>query len=180
MMRRLLLLAALNLTAIAPLHAEQGAYMLRSAALHHEPYSDARIVTELKPREVLTILERRGGWYQARTTEQQLGWVRMSTIRLGEPGTGGQNVSETLRILRSGRSNADGVTVATGIRGLDTADMANATPNHQAVKHLGRYQADAAQARTYAAQGKLNSRQRPYIKNDNRDTDTIPGISEDW
>jgi hypothetical protein len=179
MMRRLLLLLALSVAAIAPLHAEQGAYVLRDTPLRSEPYSDASTLRQLKPKTILTILERRGGWYQARTAARQTGWVRMSAIRLGERQAGGSSgVGETLRFLDSGRSGASGVTVATGIRGLNAADVANATPNRFAVKRLGRYQASASQARAYAVEGRLKSRSVSYMKN--QEQNAIPGFGEDW
>jgi hypothetical protein len=182
MMRRLLLplLAAFNLLVAAPAMAEQGATVLRDAALRSEPYSDAGIVTTLKAHTTLTILERRGGWYQTRTADRQRGWVRMSAIRLGELKAGGSSgVGATLRLLSTGRSGASGVTVATGIRGLDAADVANATPDHQAVSRLARFQASAAQAKAFAAQAKLKSRKLAYLTEQKDEGAGIPGL-EDW
>ena len=178
MMRRLLLLALLNLAATASLHAEQAAYALRDATLHAEPYSDTRIIAELRAKENIIVIERRGGWYRTRTVARQEGWVRMSAIRLGEHQTGESGIGETLRILESGRSGADGITVATGIRGLNAADMANANPNHHAATRLERYRVGAAQARAFAAEGELGSRQFPYMEE--RADNDIPGIGEDW
>lgn len=177
-MRRLLLLVTLNLIVIPSLHAEQGAYLLRDTSLLSEPYSDAREITELHSKTVITILERRGGWYQVRTAKHQTGWLRMSTIRLGEIQSGSSGVGETLRFLESGRSAASGVTVATGIRGLDAADVANASPNHLAVKHLDRYQTSAARARAFAAEAKLRSQPLSYMIA--TEPEAIPGIGEDW
>jgi len=164
MMHRLLFLAALMLFAAIPVEAEEGATLLRATELRSEPYSDASVITTLKAHTTLTILQRKGGWYQARTGSQQIGWVRMSTIRLGELKTGGSGIGDTLRFLNSGRSGSSGVTVATGIRGLDSADVANAKPDHHAVKHLEHFHVSADQARAYASQGKLKSRKLGYMK----------------
>lgn len=178
MMRRLLLLVTLNLILITALQAEQGAYVLRDTSLLSEPYSGAREITELQSKTVVTILQRRGGWYQARTANRQTGWLRMSTIRLGEMESGSSGVGETLRLLESGRSAASGVTVATGIRGLDAADVANATPNHLAVKRLDRYQTSAARSRSYATEAKLRSQPLSYMKATG--PEAIPGTRGDW
>jgi len=164
MRHRLILLAALTLFAAIPVQAEEGATLLRDTQLRSEPYSDASVITTLKSHSTLTILQRKGGWYQARTTSQQLGWVRMSAIRLGELKSGNNGLGETLRFLNSGRSGSSGVTVATGIRGLDSADVANAKPDHQAVKRLERFQTSADQARAYAEQANLKSRQLGYME----------------
>jgi hypothetical protein len=182
MMRRLLLplLAALSLLASAPMMAEQGATVLRDTDLRSEPYSDAERVAALMAHDPLTILERRGGWYRARTADRQSGWVRMSAIRLGEMQSGGSSgVSETLRFLSSGRSGASGVTVATGIRGLDAADVANATPDHRALSRLDRFQSSAAQAKAFAARAKLRSRKLAYLTEQQDNGAGIPGL-EDW
>ena len=183
MMRRLLpsLLVMLALAGPLPVLAEQIASVLRDTELRSEPFNDASITTTLKAKSPLTILKRRGGWYQARHGKQQ-GWVRMSAIRLGEARDGGSSgIGETLQFLSSGRSGSSGVTVATGIRGLDAADVANATPNHQAVKSLERFQVTAAQARAFASEAKLKSSQLAYLKPQEQKSDsTIPGIGEGW
>jgi hypothetical protein len=165
MMRRLLptLLAMLALAGPPAALAEQSATVLRDTELRAEPFSDARSIAALKARSTITILERRGGWYQARHGAQS-GWVRMSAIRMGKAMGGSSGISETLQFLSTGRSDASGVTVATGIRGLDAADVANATPNHQAVRRLERFQVSAAQARSFAANAQLQSNRMDYLK----------------
>ena len=166
MMRRLLppLLALLALAGPLPAWAEQLATVLLDTELRAEPYSDAGVITALPAKATLTILQRQGGWYQARHGTQS-GWVRMSAIRMGEAAGGGSSgISETLQFLSTGRSDASGVTVATGIRGLDAADVANATPNHQAVRRLERFQVSAAQARSFAANAQLQSNRMDYLK----------------
>lgn len=165
MMRRLLppLLALLALAGPLPAWAEQLATVLLDTELRTEPYSDAGVITALPAKTTLTILQRQGGWYQARHGTQS-GWIRMSAIRMGEGAGGGSSgISETLQFLSSGRSGASGVTVATGIRGLDAADVANATPDRQAVNSLGRFQVSAAQARKFAANSQLQSKPMDYL-----------------
>lgn len=180
MMHRLFLIAMLGLITAAPLQAEEGATLLRDSELRSEPYSDARVITELKSHSTVTILSRRGGWYQARTAARQTGWLRMSAIRLGELRSGSSGVGETLRFLSTGRSGSSGVTVATGIRGLSAADVANAKPNHQAVNRLARYQSSSPQARSYAAQAKLKSRKVAYMSAEKGDSHSlIPGLGEE-
>jgi hypothetical protein len=166
MMRRLLppLLALLALAGPLPALAEQLATVLLDTELRAEPYSDAGVITALPAKATIAILKRQGGWYQARHGTQS-GWVRMSAIRMGEAAGGGSSgISETLQFLSSGRSGASGVTVATGIRGLDAADVANATPDHQAVKTLQRFQVSAAQAQKFAANSRLQSKPVNYLE----------------
>jgi hypothetical protein len=175
-----ILLAMLALAGPFPLRAEQTAAVLRDTELRSEPFNDASVTTTLSAKSPLTLLKRQGGWYQARHGTQ-LGWVRMSAIRLGDAQAGGNSgIGDTLRFLNSGRSGASGVTVATGIRGLDAADVANASPDHQAVKSLGRLQVTSAQARAFAADAKLKSSQLAYLRaQDKKNESGIPGLGED-
>ena len=180
-LRLLKTLIAILALAPVPLLAEQTATVLHDTELRSEPFSDARVTGTLRAKSTLTVLKRQGGWYQARHAGQQ-GWVRMSAIRMGEIQAGGSTgIGEALGFLGSGRSGASGVTVATGIRGLDAADVANATPDHNALKKLGRFQVTAAQARDFATAAQLKSRQLAYLSAQEKQPDSaIPGLGEDW
>lgn len=168
MMRRVLLPLLAVFSIVLPIHAEeQVATVLRDTQLHSAPYSDASVITTVKAKSRITILERRGGWYQVRDSRRHTGWLRMSNIRFGEGGTStgdGSGLNQTLRFLSSGRSGASGVTVATGIRGLSSADVAHATPDHNAVKRLDRFSVSAAAAQSFALNANLRSKQIRYIK----------------
>jgi hypothetical protein len=169
MMRRILLslLAAFSIALPVQAQDEQGATVLRDTELRAEPYADAAVLARLKARSKLTILQRKGGWYQARDSRNRTGWLRMSTIRLGSGAAAGSangGLGQTLRFLSTGRSGSSGVTVATGIRGLDSADVANATPDHEAVKQLDRYRVSSAAARSFALNASLRSQRLGYIK----------------
>jgi len=166
MMRTLLTLVLCGLLAPSVTQAEeQLATTLQTTPLYAEPYSDAATIATLRPKQQVTVLLRKGGWYQVQHGSQT-GWLRMSYIRFGD-GTvakaDGSGVAQTLRLLSTGRSGASGVTVATGIRGLDSADMVNATPDHQAVNRLDRYQATTEQAQQFAAGAHLKSQPLGYI-----------------
>ncbi len=145
--------------------AEQIATVLQPSALYAEPYSDARKLTTLKAKQQVTVLKRKGGWYQVQGGGNT-GWLRMSRVRFGAGVVerSGEGLEQTLRFLSTGRSGADGVTVATGIRGLEAADVANATPDHQAVARLERFRSSAESARRYAAGAKLKTQPLGYLK----------------
>lgn len=165
MSKQLLLIVALLLS--ADLQAGQAAVTLRDSILRATPHSDAATVSKLKAKTSLQILQRKGGWYQARDGKRHTGWIRMSHIRIGEgksSGGKGGGLAQTLNFLSSGRSGASGVTVATGIRGLDSADVSNAKPDHAAVKKLDSYQVSSASAEKFAARGKLRAIKLRYLK----------------
>lgn len=168
---------------IAPLcrAAEQGGTVLRDSELRSEPYTDTTVLGKVKAKSTVMVIKRQGGWYQVRDAAGRSGWLRMSALRLGELRAGGDSgVGETIQFLSTGRSGASGVTVATGIRGLDSADVANATPNHQAVKRLAAYQSSATQAKSFAAGGKLKSRELAYMEAKSKSRESFPGIGEGW
>lgn len=159
----ILLLCALFAPAIEA--AEQLATTLQQTELRSEPYTDAGVVAPLQAKQSVTVLQRKGGWYQVRTARHS-GWLRMSHIRFGD-GTAakrdGGGLAQTLRFLSTGRSGASGVTVATGIRGLDAADVANASPDHQAAGKLQRYTVSAAAVKEHARSANLKSQPLGYI-----------------
>jgi hypothetical protein len=165
MSKQLLLIVALLLP--VTLQAQQAAVALRDTTLRATPHSDAATVRKLKAKTPLQILQRKGGWYQARDAKQHTGWVRMSHIRMGDgqsSGNKGGGLAQTLNFLSTGRSGASGVTVATGIRGLDSADVSKAKPDHAAVKKLDSFKVSAASAKKYALGGKLHETRLRYLK----------------
>ena len=162
--RALLFLAAALLSTV--LYAgEEIATTLKSSFLLAEPYSDAKQLATIDARQQVTVLQRKGGWYQVKHGSQR-GWLRMSSIRFGNGETAaadGSGLAQTLRFLSTGRSGSSGVTVATGIRGLDAADVANATPNHNAVSRLERYSATPQTAQKFARSARLKTQPLGYL-----------------
>ena len=164
--RTILTLALCGLFSPVLFAEEKIATILQQTSLRAGPYSDARALTTLKARQRVTVVQRKGGWYQVRSGSQS-GWLRMSHLRLGAASStqpDGSGLSQTLRFLSTGRSGASGVTVATGIRGLDAADVANARPNHQAVNRVARYQVNAKQAQKFANNAHLKTQPLGYLK----------------
>ena len=155
----LLTLALCGLFSPALFAEEQLATILQQTELRAEPYSDTAALATLAAKQQVMVL-------QVRTASQN-GWVRMSHLRLGSASgtsSGGNGVSETLRFLNTGRSGSSGVTVATGIRGLDAADVANARPNHKAVKKLNRFKLKPKQVEKFARSAKLKTQPLGYME----------------
>ena len=166
MIRTILTITLCGLFSPALFAEEQLATILQQTSLRAAPYSDARALTTLRARQRVRVIQRKGGWYQVRSGSQP-GWLRMSHLRLGSGSTAqgdGTGLSQTLRFLSTGRSGASGVTVATGIRGLDATDVANAQPNHQAVAELERFYAHPERVRQFARDAKLQTQPLGYVK----------------
>jgi hypothetical protein len=163
---RLLLILPLLLFATTTSAQQQEAVALRDTSLRVKPHSDAATLSKIKAKTHLQILQRKGGWYQARDKNNKTGWLRMSHIRLGDGSSNGRKsgLAQTLNFLSTGRSGASGVTVATGIRGLDSADVSNARPDHVAVKRLDHFKVSRAAAEKFAASGKLHEIRLRYLK----------------
>jgi hypothetical protein len=138
------------------------------SSLYKKPFSDAAVVTTLPADSVVRIVQRKGGWYEVKADKKVSGWMRMSALRFGEPASDKQsgNISglqQTIQLFKTGRSDSSGVTVATGIRGLDAADLQNSQPDHQALERLTTFIANQDGARSFAAEAKLKSQELAYI-----------------
>lgn len=140
------------------------AYIVRATELRAEPFSDAKMVMALTAETSLKTLKRKGGWYQVEVAGK-VGWVRMSSLRLGsaDKAEGSSGVGSALRFLGSGRAGASEVTPATGIRGLDAADINSAEPDHEALKRFKQH-SDAEQSKQFAKEGGLKPKSLPYPK----------------
>ncbi|OOZ37617.1 hypothetical protein BOW51_01605 [Solemya velesiana gill symbiont] len=144
------------------------ATVVRATELRDAPYRDAAVVAKLMSESSLMVVNRKGGWCQAQFGEQE-GWVRMTALRFEAKGvesesTAGEDVSAAFNFLTTGRSGYTGVTAATGIRGLDSADVMNATPNHKAVRDLDWFKADLEEAKQFAAEGGLVAKEVAYVE----------------
>jgi hypothetical protein len=155
-----LLLCSLGLTAQA-----DPAHVIRATDLKAKPFNDAATVLPLTEKTVVEVLAREGGWYKVKAKGKN-GWVRMTALRLGDGNAkaGDSGVGSALQFLSTGRSGSSGVTVATGVRGLDAADITNAVPNPKAVDELDKLAVNAADARSHASKAKLQPQKIVYLK----------------
>jgi uncharacterized protein YgiM (DUF1202 family) len=168
-MRRwgLLLLALLMTLAVHAAASQSTAQTVLETPLNSAPYSDASAVTTLPAGTNITIIERQGGWYHVRLNSGQDGWLQMTSIRMDNASSGssgsGWGFGWLSSLFESGRSGATGVTATTGVRGLNTGDIANAKPDPQAAKEITAWSATPQQARQFAQQLDLKAVQVPYL-----------------
>jgi len=158
------LLATFILCALSASTLADPAQVIRATELKAKPRNDATTVQALAEKTKVEVQAREGGWYKVKVAGKE-GWVRMTALRLGDgkakPGDSG--VGAALQVLSTGRSGSSGVTVATGVRGLDAADMTNAKPDHKAVEGMEKVAVSAAEAQQFAADEKLQKQQIAYI-----------------
>lgn len=162
-----LILLALLVTLTVHAAAQSTAQTVLGTPLNSAPYSDATAVMQLPAGTNLTIIERQGGWYHVRTSSGKDGWLQMTSIRMDNTSSGasgsGWGFGWLSSLLESGRSGATGVTATTGVRGLNTGDIANAKPDPQAAKEITAWSVTPQQARQFAQQLDLKSKQVPYL-----------------
>ena len=162
-MRRVLVIGLLLCAILGVVHADSGgnAETVVVGNMNDGPYSDANPVGSVPVNTEVTILVRQGGWYKVRLPTGQVGWLPMTDLRLGNPGSGSNSPKSSagssglqgfFSLFESGRSGASGTTATTGVRGLNTGDIANAKPNPAAVTELDQWMVKPEVARAFAKQ----------------------------
>ena len=163
------LVAALVLFLPAAYAAESG-YTLKATELKDKPFLDAVTVVTLPEKTRVEIVTRQGAWMQIRTKGNQQGWVRMLSVRLGNPDQkphGGGNLLSAIGIGNRPRTSTT-ATVTTGVRGFSEEDLVKAAPNAAELEKMKGFAATAANAQQLAAQGKLEPRQIAYFDADGK------------
>jgi hypothetical protein len=138
---------------------------VRACQVMSEPFQDARLVTSLKEGDTVEILKRKGGWLNI-STRGKTGWVRMLYIRRGETGAQASAITEASGVLglATGRAGSGNVVAATGVRGLDEANLKQAEFNEAELQTLKTYGSSKEDARTFANQAGLKSQTIPFIQ----------------
>ncbi len=154
---RVLLLAAALVIAPAALANERG-LMIRAGDLFAEPFIDAKKLGPLSANQPVTIVERRGGWVAVEVGGRR-GWVRLLNLRL-EPAARPPGGPKTAAL----RTGSTGRTVATGVKGLDEADIRNASVDRAQLARLEQLGVGDDAAKQYASQNKLQESKVAYLK----------------
>lgn len=150
------------LLAPALVAAESGT-VVRASQLLAQPYSDAQSRGVIRGETGVEIVERQGGWYHVEAEDGRRGWLRLSSIRLGEAAAEEEDGFWASLFSFTGRSEARTASATTGIRGLSETDIRDAVPDAAAVKRLDGFAADDREARHFAAQIGLAARDVPPL-----------------
>ncbi len=134
---------------------------LKADDLKAEPFRDAKAVGSLAAGDNVEILKKQGGWFQVKSTKGS-GWVRMLGIRRGEARKGNGDAAGVLG-LASGRTGTGSVVATTGIRGLSEENLKSAKYNETELRKAESFTAREAEARKFAAEGKLVARKVKYL-----------------
>ncbi len=155
---------------LPPAYSAENGYTLGATELRDKPFLDATAVGTLAEKTRVEIVTRQGAWMQVRTRNNQLGWVRMLSVRLGSPGQkpqGGGNLLSAIAIASRPRPTTT-ATVTTGVRGFSEEDLAKAAPNATELARMKGYAATVTDAKQLAAQGNLEPRQIAYFDADGK------------
>ena len=126
--------------------------------LQAQPVASAPAAGTVKAGALVDITERKGFWARVRGSTVN-GWLKLSRLSLASGGSGNE-----IAALASGRTGSGNVVSASGGRGLDAADLANATPDTAAVADLSRSAASEASAAQFATAGRLKTRSIAYLR----------------
>ncbi|HZP91597.1 MAG TPA: hypothetical protein VFB20_01775 [Burkholderiales bacterium] len=174
-MKRCLLPLVLLVSFFAlPAPAAESGYTIRPTELKAKPFTDAQTVATLPEGAQVEIIVRKSAWMQVRAgnrsdTVRPEGWVRMLSLRLGDPNrrpTGGGILAAIGVGAR--QPPQTGATVTTGVRGFSEEDLKQAKPNPAELKKMESFSASAAQAAQLAEAGKLAPRDVPYFAADGK------------
>jgi hypothetical protein len=162
-------IAATLALAVAALHAAVPAApantgtLLKADSLRTEPYIDSKTVSSLAPGERVEILQRQAGWFRVKTAKGG-GWVRMLSVRRGEPAKANAagEVSGLLG-LAAGRAGTGKVVATTGIRGLSEEQLKAASYSESELTFSDSLVASRTDAAKFAAAGKLAARAFDYL-----------------
>ncbi|MGE5624960.1 MAG: SH3 domain-containing protein [Bacillota bacterium] len=165
-MKRLLALSAILVLVLGAVHAASGsnASTVVSGNLTSGPYSDASVVAPVPTGTAVSVIERQGGWYHVRLASGQDGWLPMTSIKY-DGGSAGTSSSSTnwSSLFESGRAGAGGTTASTGVRGLNTGDIANAVPDPKAVAQLDKWAVKPPEAKQFARELPLKEATAGYL-----------------
>jgi hypothetical protein len=159
--RPLAALLATLLLAVGAARAGEPGTVLKADELKAEPFRDARTLGSLTAGDKVEILGKQGGWFQVSSARGK-GWVRMLSIRRGEARKGVGDAAEVFG-LASGRAGSGRVVATTGIRGLDEEQLKAAKFDAAELKKAESFATTRAQARTFAADGRLMPRKVEYL-----------------
>ena len=156
-MRNKLLTSIIFILSFSNVMAASSGYMVRDTQVRLTPNNDAKTVFDLKTGNSINILSRQGGWYKIKNVKEKVGWVRMTSLRLGSARKekGDRGLLSTFKFFSKGKSGK--VVASTGVRGLDADDFANATPDHKAVEGLSKFSVSNRVATNFAISGKLKA-----------------------
>lgn len=140
------------------------ALTIKETVVRSAPALKAQQIAVLAGGEAVELKTRQGGWYRIGLRNGQSGWLPLLSVRKLGTAPKHEKSSGLGSLLSTYRTGSSGVTVATGVRGLDAVDLQNSKPDLEELGRIDAYLCDAAEARAYAARSGLVSRDVAWIE----------------
>jgi hypothetical protein len=158
-MRFTKILAMLLLTAVPWLaRADEQGFTNRATELKERAAADSATLASLPENTPVKVLARGGGWTRVEANGRS-GWVRVFHLRFPstvESSSSGGGLAGLGSALGFGQSRNKQATLATtGIRGLSTEDVKNASPDPEQLQRMQSFRADRPSAERFAREAKL-------------------------
>ena len=149
------------LLSISLVHAAESGTVIKTETLKKEPFRDAKSAGTLAVGDKVDILKKTGGWLKVKSAKGS-GWVRMLSVRRGAARRSAASASG-LASLATGRAGTGKVVATTGIRGLNEEELKAAKYDEAEVKHAESFSTTRADAKKFAASGKLKVQKVDYL-----------------
>jgi len=181
-MNRILLAILISALASVTIAAKE-ATITRDTTLYEQPFRDASTVAELDADTAVTIKTRKGGWYQIISPKGE-GWVSITTLRLKSVARKNNNDDDASigqlagsgGLFSTGRGSTSDEAAATGLKGLEEETIQRSTVRRTLTQQLLDQNAvPGNQARVFARDGKLQSRQLGYPDSISLEPEPSPG-----
>jgi uncharacterized protein YgiM (DUF1202 family) len=143
--------------------AQETGTALKADEIKAEPFKDAKTLGKIAKGDKVEILGRQSGWLQVKAGSKK-GWVRMLSVRRGQAGQkdAAQQIGGVAG-LATGRAGTGEVVSSTGVRGLSEEELKGARFDEAQVVKAESHAASAADAKTFAAQGKLTAQKIAFL-----------------
>lgn len=107
--------------------AQQSAIVLNNTQILDMPTSSATVVSSVNKDTMVSLLKRKGGWYQIETEALEVGWLRMLKVRfLSEQESNEKSIA---KILRETAVMPPASGISTGVRGLSDEALTHEESN---------------------------------------------------
>jgi hypothetical protein len=160
-------LVLLALSSLPGIVLAQDAFTNRPTEMKASPLSDAATVAPLAAETAVKVVGRQSGWTQVQAGTQT-GWVRAFHLRfqsvVSGSSEGGALGGVLGGIFGGSKKAAPKGTSTIGVRGLSTEELQSAAPDPQAFAALLGMRTDAASAKRFASDGKLEPIKIDYIE----------------
>ena len=147
--------------ACASIAAAQPVSIATDSALHEEPKTESRVVTQLKSGATGEMIGRQGAWVNLKTPSGT-GWVLSFNVRFGSGG-GGQAGSAGGGLGSLFTRSKPATTATIGIRGLEAEDVNNATFSQPQLNLLDKYAVSKSAAESAARASGLEAVRVEYF-----------------